>query len=483
MMLLFVPTALTRICVKALHGRDKSIDIPLAENRLVLVGENGSGKSTLANLTYYLLTQQWHRLAEYRFQEISVSTASNSVTFTHEDVESLGNLHTSRFGRDMLSHVPPSARRDLAMLLSQASLFEDDDVALLRRIAATLDMPLSSARFLMREFKDSETVRLKKIKKHVVEATKQLDSWDFGQFLYLPTYRRIEHDLKSIFPGIEIEEKVRGFRERLRRRDRSPFIELIEFGMEDVEKTISSRMSQIKENVRTGLSTLTGTYLREVLRGLQDSPDLAILQTMDAKELGFMFARIDDSILPSVDKALLQTKIAEINEGRAIRQDDRVIAHFLSKLVSLYRQQQSNESDVREFVEICNAYLTSKKFTYDETNYDVYIKQLDSDSSIQSQSEPSEKVALRMLSSGEKQIVSLFSHMYLSGESKFFVVIDEPELSLSVPWQQRFLPDILGTGRCNGLIAVTHSPFIWDNELEQYVKPLAEFVRSTNVLH
>ncbi len=80
-----------------------------------------------------------------------------------------------------------------------------------------------------------------------------------------------------------------------------------------------------------------------------------------------------------------------------------------------------------------------------------------------------------MLSSGEKQIVSLFSHLYFSGASPFFVVIDEPELSLSVPWQRRFLPDILGTGMCSGMIAVTHSPFVWENDLEPYVRSLAEF--------
>jgi predicted ATPase len=56
-----------------------------------------------------------------------------------------------------------------------------------------------------------------------------------------------------------------------------------------------------------------------------------------------------------------------------------------------------------------------------------------------------------------------------------FVIIDEPELSLSVPWQRRFLPDILATGQCKGLIAVTHSPFIFDNELETYVKSIMEF--------
>jgi hypothetical protein len=81
-----------------------------------------------------------------------------------------------------------------------------------------------------------------------------------------------------------------------------------------------------------------------------------------------------------------------------------------------------------------------------------------------------------MLSSGEKQIVSLFSHIYFSGDKNYFVIIDEPELSLSVPWQQRFLPDIIDTKRCTGLIAVTHSPFIWENTLEPYVRSLAEFI-------
>jgi hypothetical protein len=72
---------------------------------------------------------------------------------------------------------------------------------------------------------------------------------------------------------------------------------------------------------------------------------------------------------------------------------------------------------------------------------------------------------LRQLSSGEKQIVSLFTHVYLGRVSELTVLIDEPELSLSVPWQKRLLPDIRASQRCRFLAAVTHSPFIYDNEL------------------
>ena len=194
-----------------------------------------------------------------------------------------------------------------------------------------------------------------------------------------------------------------------------------------------------------------------------------------------MFARIDEAILPQTDKALLQTKIAEISASDRIAQEDRVIAHFLSKLVSLYKEQQQNESDVRDFVRLCNAYLTGKQLVYDETKYEIYIKGSESVSG----SESNDRLELKVLSSGEKQIVSLFSHIYLSGQSQFFVVIDEPELSLSVPWQQRFLPDIIQTGRCTGLVAVTHSPFVWENDLEPYVGALAEFTQpeTADVFH
>ena len=95
-----------------------------------------------------------------------------------------------------------------------------------------------------------------------------------GQFLYLPTYRRIEQDLRSIFRGVEIEAELKKFRERLSSRAGAPFIELVEFGMEDVEQTINARMVSIKESVRNGLDNLTGTYLRDVIRGVHTTVDL-----------------------------------------------------------------------------------------------------------------------------------------------------------------------------------------------------------------
>ena len=84
---------------------------------------------------------------------------------------------------------------------------------------------------------------------------------------------------------------------------------------------------------------------------------------------------------------------------------------------------------------------------------------------------------LGKLSSGEKQIISLFSRIYLSGETDFIVLFDEPELSLSIFWQKLLLPHIMQSKRCKLLLAVTHSPFIFENELEGNAIGLNQYIK------
>jgi predicted ATPase len=474
---------LTRFRIEGLHGRKRFIDLRLENNRAILIGENGTGKSTIVNLIYYLLTRQWRRLKDYQFVSLEATVSGQSVRLTHDEVDLLAARQSAHVHGRASSHFwgRYSARTvsELYDSMSQRALFDpafsDADIDVI--IEETGATPALARRMAV----ELKTAARKKLPKNLSQILEFLNTVHFGQFLYLPTYRRIEQDLKSIFRGIEIEEKVREFRERFKKREQTSFIELVEFGMGDVDKTIQERMARIKESVRTGLSNLTGTYLREVLRGVQEPADVEILRNIDPAAFQSILARIDEAILPVSDKKLLQEKIAEIAAGYTFRQEDKVIAHFLSKLVALFREQQEAETDVRDFVGLCNAYLTGKSFVYDDIRYSISVRQ-DEPLSPPVDDADRQQLELRMLSSGEKQIVSLFSHIYLSGVRDFFVIIDEPELSLSVPWQQRFLPDLINTDRCTGLVAVTHSPFIWENTLEKYVRGPADFVENANVL-
>jgi hypothetical protein len=162
-----------------------------------------------------------------------------------------------------------------------------------------------------------------------------------------------------------------------------------------------------------------------------------------------------------------------INAARSSRtspdEHSKIICHYFLKLLAFQESVQARERDISAFCDLCSEYIVDKRFVYDRATFSVSILPKDKSAS-------GNGIQLSDLSSGEKQIVSLFSHLYLSGNKRYFVLIDEPELSLSVPWQRRFLVDIHQGSFCAGLVAVTHSPFIYDNHLKTYAHSLGEFV-------
>ncbi|WP_353617106.1 AAA family ATPase [Rhizobium sp. EC-SD404] len=66
------------------------------------------------------------------------------------------------------------------------------------------------------------------------------------------------------------------------------------------------------------------------------------------------------------------------------------------------------------------------------------------------------------LSSGEKQIFVLISHLIFNPLIKKanVLIIDEPEISLHVRWQEIFVESVLNANDQTQLILATHSPSI-----------------------
>lgn len=460
---------LTQFRIEALHNI-RTIDVQIVDNKLVLVGENGTGKSTVANFIYFFLTRQWHRMLGYKFRSIVAVVNSQEIEISRDDLVS--SVDAKDIPIRLRRRFPLSVLRRIESLIREYSpeeLIDHPDIV--SQFAAESNIPHSLVEdYIVRRVEDlTSSDKLAKIEQTLMDAITD-------QILYLPTYRRIERDLRSIFP--ELESGTRDFRGRSGRREGSRYIELVEFGMKDVEQTIQRRMNEIKDNVRDSLNNLTGAYLRDVIRKAYRSTDLlSELRELDEATVNAIFNRISEAILPEQDQQTLRATITKIRETSRIDDEDQVVAHFLTRLIELHKAQQEEEKDVKEFVKVCNRYLLGqeKEMVYDSLSFDISILE-------RRRGGDSQKLSMRMLSSGEKQIVSLFSHMYLSKGTGHFIIIDEPELSLSVPWQKRFLPDILETKRCNGLIAVTHSPFVYDNDLEEYVHSLEEFTEVVNVV-
>ena len=116
--------------------------------------------------------------------------------------------------------------------------------------------------------------------------------------------------------------------------------------------------------------------------------------------------------------------------------------------------------------------MCDKQFSYNEADLSLDLESTVNTGLIQ------EVLDLDMLSSGEKQLVALFATIYLDPQNHFVILIDEPELSLSIYWQRKLLPDVMKSPNCDFLFAVTHSPFIFDNELQEFTTGMNEFVKS-----
>jgi predicted ATPase len=87
---------------------------------------------------------------------------------------------------------------------------------------------------------------------------------------------------------------------------------------------------------------------------------------------------------------------------------------------------------------------------------------IDRELGLVAEGEQGRALELDALSSGEQHELVLHYDLLFRVRPNTLVLIDEPELSLHVAWQKRFLPDLLEiveTAQCDVLMA-THSPFI-----------------------
>lgn len=233
---------------------------------------------------------------------------------------------------------------------------------------------------------------------------------------------------------------------------------------------------EVSANIISDL--ITGDFERDI-------PSLEERPTKEA--LTLFFTRLNDSRMkiptygplepiirtPNLDKIYDDTDIPEKSK--------KFLNYFLGKLNTVLQKTRDVESVVQEFVNNCNTYLSKQdisttppnKNSIQNTNDDSKILTLDRKNlgvTVISQI-TKRKISLDALSSGEKQMISLFARLFLYPNKKI-ILIDEPELSLSIDWQRKILVDIMNAPLCSQLIAITHSPFIFDNDLEPFATAL-----------
>lgn len=448
-----------------LYGQ-RNIVLKFEKNILILVGENGSGKTTILRMMYLFLSGRWLALLRYDFEGISVSfTAKTKITVKKDLIISL--LQESMKDPRFLHEFPSPIRHRYFDLIEDG--IESSDLFGKRNVERFhFDFLLSKI--------PSDLV----LQAHSKELKLLQETIGKTSILYLPTYRRIEKELNAIFRGVDEDDLRR--KRAFANKDITPqgikSYEIIEFGMRDIKDSIERMSAELNQFVSDGLNRLTLHYLSDVVEQKYNDVDIIPIKNAKKESINNILGRIDTNILSQISRNRLSDTINDIRQKitseEQLSEHEKVICHYFARLLDFQKELDKKEERIKKFCDVCNTYIVDKCFYYDSSSFKAYIRQAFIQDTI-----PEKSLDLEELSSGEKQIVSLFSNLYLATDEHFFVMIDEPELSLSVPWQQHFLVDISKANCCDGLIAVTHSPFIFRNELELYVHGLVEFTRGS----
>lgn len=436
-------------------------ELVFKDNTLILLGENGSCKTTIIKMLFYTLSLQWAKLTNYNFEKIEIAFKTKVYQLYKKDIMSIADIDMRK-----LRHLPSYLRHEI-MEMKRRDMF---DLEQIQHLCMLYDVPIeyilgmandSMPELFQTSSSKSQQRKLLKVREELREHLGDI------HILYLPTYRRIEQELKVVLAGRIDEEDYR--QEKCNRQSQEPYTELIEFGMKDVQEAIDTTLTTLKESSRNNLNQMTLGYLGDIVEEKYANIEISELKDVGDDTIQSIMNRVDETILSTSSKTKLSTTLKEIKNEGVKNDHDKVVCHYFIKLLHSHNELIQKEKNIREFIAVCGKYLKNKTISYDSPTFTFSILS----------NRDGQKVELYQLSSGEKQIVSLFSQIYLSNQQNYFVLIDEPELSLSVQWQRTFLEDIRNSQFCSGLVAVTHSPFIFENSLDAYAKGLSEFTKES----
>lgn len=433
--------------INGLFGTD-DIVIPFEEGIKILIGENGLGKTQVLNLFYYTLTKNFFRLSEFTFSKLKLTFHDGKSIEIHKShIEDLiGKIYKHPIVKELVSEIGFAQFEMLRNRYQKEGKnwrkYEDDHIIFNSKVRRNFPLHI-----MPRVFEELEILENKQTDT-LLEKCKQEITAELGklEIMYFPTYRRVEEDLYNL-----------GYDE-----DELPLNQentLIQFGMDDVQDRFNKIENTIDKLLKEGLAQFTKDILNVVIDDAQPSKD--ILNKINESDIDIILSRVG-SLLPDIQKENVKNIVANKQLKNPLS------AYLLQKLIDIYEKQKELDKSVKIFRDVCNKYLIDKEVYYDESAIKIYINSKKTDT----------ELSLSKLSSGEKQIISIFSKVYLSAPDKrFMILFDEPELSLSMKWQRQLLPDIINSQKCDFLLAVTHSPFIFENELDQYAVGLNEYVK------
>lgn len=512
---------LEEFSINALNG-ESNVNLKFIDNKKILVSENGNGKTTIISIFYYFLRKD-NKVRKFDFESLCLKFEGKDKIVYNKEVISLlfgddfisafdyvaNSININKisgfFNSSLKKNIPNSLFITLIIYFlvceensAKINGLEIKDITerlevvdgAIDKLIKTIKKHVSNYDFFYTSDKlkvdfmglykgvnaicnevyvgNEESVDVSPFSKRVNFLIKSIDELSYKEFIYLPTYRLVESNISS-FRKDENEEYI--FDNSDEAREFFKDNPHIQFGVEDIKETWDKLTNKIRKSTTQDFQKLSGILLKNILSNKKFGKKNINELLKNKDSIIKILSRIDQDTIDDRDKKNL---LSIIEKKDISSENNNSLFYILENMVFIYNNQKDIDETINKYKNVVNGFLNNKKVIFDEITSEIYVEKLVGH----------KRIDIEKLSSGEKQILSLFTKIYLSdidnAHKKYWIFYDEPEISLSIEWQKLLLPKIIESGKCEFLLAATHSPFIFKNDLKFYTSDLSLEVTELN---
>ncbi len=441
---------LKRLSIQKLYGC-YDYDIIFNPDVTLLYGLNGCGKTTVLNIINIIISGRLFELFNYNFYEIQLTynelkeDAINDQVIIINIIDNIlrlefeGNIYSIRRLDDRLRFYADQGH----VVAEKKQYFREYEV--LNRLKNTFNqlyLPLNRLPSNIDEDDSSSKLRISDI------------TWfESGNERSSDTIENVSQIVKEHYSIInsEIAKLNDQFRNNI-------LTSLLEFHNSDVLKSLNNIFSH--EIDITEVESIREAYIK-ILNELN-----IIKKKKEETNYNKFFIDLISSVQNnpesrgvSIEQLITYYEIKKMKQLADIVEKNEIAKAFVKQPLAVFL------STINEFIGIGD---DNKNIEIDELGELFFTTK-----------HSSEHVSISKLSSGEKQILILFANLLFHADKNrpFIFLEDEPELSLHLAWQKKFVDKALQVNPDMQLILATHAPEIVAKHVDKMVRLEKKYVK------